>query len=73
MTDLSLLLLLLVLVEAFVVVRFELRFTAYLRTVQQWTTQMERETYAARERLARLETIAECRARRECAGCEARA
>lgn len=73
MTDLALLLLVLVIVQAFVIVRFELRFTAYLRTVQGWTNTMEQATYAVRERVARVETLTECRARRECPGCEARA
>lgn len=73
MTDLSLLLLVLVLIEAFVIIRFELRFEAYLRTVQAWTNTMEQTTYAVRERVARVETLAECRARRECPSCEGRA
>lgn len=72
MTDLSLLLLLLVLIEAFVIIRFELRFEAYLKTVQAWSTSMEQATYALRERITRLETLSECRARRECPTCEAR-
>ena len=72
MTDLALLLLVLVIVQAFVIVRFELRFTAYLRTVQGWTNTMEQATYAVRERVARVETLTECRARRECPNCEAR-
>lgn len=72
MTDLSLLLLVLVLIEAFVIIRFELRFEAYLRTVQTWTNAMEQTTYGIRERTARLETLTECRARRECPNCEAR-
>lgn len=71
MTDLSLLLLVLVLIEAFVIIRFELRFEAYLRTVQTWTNTMEQTTYALRERIARVETLTECRGRRECSGCEA--
>lgn len=58
MTDLSLLLLVLVLIEAFVIIRFELR--------------LEQATYGIRERTARLETLTECRARRECPNCEAR-
>lgn len=62
MTDLSLLLLVLVLIEAFVIIRFELRFEAYLRTVQTWTNTMEQATYALRERVTRLETLCECRA-----------
>ena len=73
MTDLALLLLLLVLVQAFVIVRFELRFTAYLRTVQGWTSNEEEKVNALRERVARLEALAECRARRECPLCEVRA
>jgi len=73
MTDLALLLLVLVIVQAFVIVRFELRFTAYLRTVQGWTNTMEQATYAVRERVARVETLTECRARRECPNCEGRA
>jgi len=71
-TDLSLLLLVLVLIEAFVIIRFELRFEAYLRTVQAWTNTMEQTTYAVRERVARVETLTECRARRECANCDRR-
>lgn len=73
MTDLSLLLLILVLLEAFVIIRFELRFEAYLKTVQGWTNTMEQATYAVRERVARVETLTECRARRECPNCEGRA
>lgn len=73
MTDLSLLLLVLVLIEAFVIIRFELRFEAYLKTVQAWTNAMEQATYAVRERVARVETLTECRARRECPNCEGRA
>lgn len=73
MTDLSLLLLILVLIEAFVIIRFELRFEAYLKTVQTWTNAMEQATYAVRERVARVETLTECRARRECPNCEGRA
>jgi len=72
MTDLALLLLVLVIVQAFVIVRFELRFTAYLRTVQGWTSSEEEKVNALRERVARLEAMSECRVR-ECTGCEARA
>lgn len=72
MTDLSLPLLVLVLLEAFVIIRFELRFEAYLKTVQAWTNAMEQTTYGIRERVARLETLTECRARRECPTCDAR-
>ena len=73
MTDLSLLLLILVLIEAFVIIRFELRFEAYLRTVQRWSSKEEERTNGITARVVRLETLTECRARRECPGCEARA
>lgn len=73
MTDLSLLLLILVLIEAFVIIRFELRFEAYLRTVQGWSSSEEARVNAISSRVVRLETMSECRARRECAGCETRA
>lgn len=72
MTDLSLLLLILVLIEAFVIIRFELRFEAYLRTVQGWSSGEEARVNAITARVVRLETLCECRARRECPSCEAR-
>lgn len=62
MTDLALLLLILVLIEAFVIIRFELRFEAYLRTVQAWSSGEEARVNALAARIVRLETISECRA-----------
>lgn len=60
MTDLSLLLLILVLIEAFVIVRFELRFEAYLRTVQTWSSKEEARVNGLSERVAKLEAYREC-------------
>lgn len=61
MTDLSLLLIVLVLIEAFVIVRFELRFEAYLRTVQVWSSKEEERTNRLAERVAKLEAYVACR------------
>lgn len=57
MTDLSVLLLILVLIEGFVIVRFELRFDAYLRTVQAWTSKEERRVNRVDRRVTRVETV----------------